>query len=307
MIQDYVHDSSFVRYLEEIDPTGSFARADSIVVNGVGHDPVTGTGSYFNTTFTKGKKHVLRLINGSAGTHFIFSIDNHNFTVVENDLVPIEPYVTTSLRIGIGEYYRKRWTWNSGDDGLADLKGTTGQRYMIIVEANQEPGDYWMRTHPATGCNGFNASLPCGGIFDDTCEVFNVTTGIVRYDAASTAPPTTAPWDYDRTCADEPYGSLKPVVPWAIDYHPQNEITESRFAVAHQDVNSSPATGAYHHWMLTPDFLWLDFGNPTILNFDNGTYDRNSNFHIVEGEYSSPGAEDAYRRNMMSLATAACC
>lgn len=159
---------------------------------------------------------------------------------------------------------------------------------MIIVEADQEPGDYWMRTHPATGCNGFNASLPCGGTFDDTCEVFNVTTGIVRYDASSTALPdtsTSVAWDYDRACADEPYERLKPVVPWVIDRHPQNEITaDSRFAVAHQTVNSSAATGGYHHWMLTPDFLWLDFGNPTILNLENGTYDKNSNFHIVDGE-----------------------
>lgn len=156
---------------------------------------------------------------------------------------------------------------------------------MIIVEADQEPGDYWMRTHPATGCNGFNASLPCKGTFSATCEVFNVTTGIVRYDASSTADPTTSPWNYDRACVDEPYTSLKPVVPWAIDHHPQNEITESRFAAAHQTVNSSAATGGYHHWMLTPDFLWLDFGNPTILNFENGKFDNNSNFHIVEGEY----------------------
>lgn len=102
LVQDYVHDSSFIRYQEEITP-GSFARADSIVVNGVGHDPITGTGSYFNTTFTKGKKHVIRLINGSAGTHYIFSIDGHNITVIENDLVPIEPYTTTSLSIGIGK------------------------------------------------------------------------------------------------------------------------------------------------------------------------------------------------------------
>lgn len=68
----------------------------------MGHDPLTGTGRYFNMTFTKGKRHVLRLINGSAGTSYIFSIDGHNMTVIESDLVPIEPYVTTSLSIGIG-------------------------------------------------------------------------------------------------------------------------------------------------------------------------------------------------------------
>lgn len=35
--------------------------------------------------------------------------------------------------------------------------------------------------------------------------------------------------------------------------------------------------------MLTPDFLWLEFGNPTILNLDNETYEQNPNFHIVKG------------------------
>lgn len=113
LIQDYVHDSAFVRYDQEINPApGSFARADSVVVNGQGHDPVTGTGSYFETRFTPGKKHVLRLINGAAGTAFVFSIDNHNLTVIESDFVPIEPYTTTSLNIGIGEL---DWTplWNA--------------------------------------------------------------------------------------------------------------------------------------------------------------------------------------------------
>lgn len=156
---------------------------------------------------------------------------------------------------------------------------------MIVVEADQEPGDYWMRTHPATGCNAFTPSLPCNGTFNATCEPFNVTTGIIRYDASSKALPTTQPWPYSRTCADEPYESLKPVVPWVIDHHPINEISDSRFAAVHQTVNSSAATGGYAHWELTPDFLWLDFGNPTILNFDNATYDRNSNFHIVADNF----------------------
>ena len=102
LIQDYVHDSAFIVYQQEVTPN-SFARADSIVVNGTGHDPVTGTGSYFETVFTPKKKHLLRLVNGSAGTHYIVSFDNHTMTVVQNDLVPIEPYTTTSLSIGIGK------------------------------------------------------------------------------------------------------------------------------------------------------------------------------------------------------------
>ncbi|KAI3392408.1 hypothetical protein diail_5735 [Diaporthe ilicicola] len=267
LVQDYVHDSSFVRYQEEISPVpGSFARADSIVVNGHGHDPLTGNGTYFETTFTPKKKHVLRLINGSAGTHYVVSIDNHTMTVIENDLVPIQPYQTTALNIGIG------------------------QRYMVVVEADQQPGDYWIRTHPATGCNGFNQTLPCNGTFTETCSPFNVTTGIIRYNTSSGPDndlPTSQPWDYQHNCIDEPYGSLQPIVPWAIDHHPANEITGSRFAAAHQNSPSSKETGGYNHWMLTPDFLWLDFGNPTILNLDNDTYDSNPNFHIVKDNFES--------------------
>lgn len=253
-----------MRYQEEISQVpGSFARADSIVVNGHGHDPLTGNGTYFETTFAPKKKHVLRLINGSAGTHYIFTIDSHNMTVIENDFVPIEPYNTSALSIGIG------------------------QRYTVVVEADQEPGDYWIRTHPATGCNGFNASLPCTGRFNETCSPFNVTTGIIRYNSTSGPDdklPTSQPWSYTHACADEPAAKLKPVVPWTIDHHPQNEITQGRFAAAHQNVNSSEATGGYEHWMLTPDFLWIDFDNPTILNVDNDKYEWNPNFHIVEGE-----------------------
>lgn len=164
-----------------------------------------------------------------------------------------------------------------------------GQRYIVVVEANQDPSSsYWIRTHPASGCNGFNASLPCGGIFNDTCEVFNVTTGIVRYDSNNddlNDLPTTQPWAYSRDCADESPEKLRPVVPWVIDRHPQNDITENRFAAVHQNGPSSNSTGGYAHWMLTPDFLWLDFGNPSILNIDNQTYDWVSNYHIVEGMY----------------------
>ena len=47
---------------------------------------------------------VLHLINTSTDTMFIFSIDNHELQVISTDFVPIHPYKTTSLRIGIGEF-----------------------------------------------------------------------------------------------------------------------------------------------------------------------------------------------------------
>lgn len=102
LIQDYVHQTAFNAYQLEKQPM-NLARADSIVLNGIGHDPATGTGSYFNGKLTPGKKHRIRIVNSSAGLTFVFSIDNHPFQVIATDLVAITPYTTTSLRVGIGE------------------------------------------------------------------------------------------------------------------------------------------------------------------------------------------------------------
>jgi FtsP/CotA-like multicopper oxidase with cupredoxin domain len=61
------------------------------------------TGTRFNTSFTAGTSYRLRLVNGAIDTHFKFSIDNHTLMVIANDLVPIVPYNTTVLNIGIGK------------------------------------------------------------------------------------------------------------------------------------------------------------------------------------------------------------
>jgi len=65
------------------------------------------TGSTYTKTFVKGKRYLMKLINGSAAAMFIFSIDGHDLEVVQTDLVPIVPFKTDSLFIGIGESYRQ--------------------------------------------------------------------------------------------------------------------------------------------------------------------------------------------------------
>ena len=59
-------------------------------------------GQKYETTFTPGKKHRLRIINMSTDSHFKFSIDQHTMTVQAADFVPIEPYTTDVLNIFIG-------------------------------------------------------------------------------------------------------------------------------------------------------------------------------------------------------------
>jgi len=112
-----------------------------------------GGGKKFETTFEAGKKYRIRLINSAVDGHFQFSIDGHSLTVIGMDLVPLIPYETDSVVISMG------------------------QRYDIIVEANAANADYWMRGGWISACQR-NANS-------------DEITGIVRYDANSTADPTT--------------------------------------------------------------------------------------------------------------------
>jgi FtsP/CotA-like multicopper oxidase with cupredoxin domain len=65
-----------------------------------GHNQV---GQRFTTQFQSGSSYRLRLINTALNTHFSFSIDNHTMTVIAADLVPVEPFTTEVLTIGIGK------------------------------------------------------------------------------------------------------------------------------------------------------------------------------------------------------------
>ena len=50
----------------------------------------------------QGKKYLMRIINTSVDTTYIFAIDNHNFTVISSDFVPIVPYNATNVTVAIG-------------------------------------------------------------------------------------------------------------------------------------------------------------------------------------------------------------
>ncbi len=51
--------------------------------------------------FKKGKVHRLRLINAGAEALQRFSIDGHTMTVIANDFVPVVPYKTNQVTLGV--------------------------------------------------------------------------------------------------------------------------------------------------------------------------------------------------------------
>lgn len=199
IISDWSHNSAFQDFSIEIR-TGQ-PPMQSNILNGAGFFNCTlanqteadGCGQsppIFEQVFERGRKYLLKLINASTASTFIFSIDKHVLQVVEADFVPIEPYYTDSVLIGIG------------------------QRYHVIVEAKPsndlipvEDQNYWIRTVGAVGCS--------------IVQQPNPTIGIIRYNAGSTKTPTSKAFRFDTACSDEPLESLVPVVPWTVSAGPK--------------------------------------------------------------------------------------
>lgn len=156
----------------------------------------------FQKVFQKGKRYLLRLINSSTESSFVFTIDNHLLEVISTDFVPIQPFKNESIHIGIGESL-------SEPPYSVRTKAILGQRYSVIVEANpsapvQADGNYWIRTYNSDGCGSINQSNP--------------ETGIIRYDPNSTTLPTSTNQTIINTaCIDIPVESIVPVVPWSVD------------------------------------------------------------------------------------------
>lgn len=106
------------------------------------------------------------------------------------------------------------------------LKSTQGQRYDIVIEANAAPGDYWIRTEIPGGPGG------CGNVVDRNGN----KTGILRYDTRSTALPTSQRNNYPSDCHDEPAELLKPILPWTVDPHPQNNVENNTYEAGLSEV-----------------------------------------------------------------------
>ncbi|KAK0732030.1 multicopper oxidase-domain-containing protein [Lasiosphaeris hirsuta] len=251
-------------------------RIRSILLNGTGDVTQFGNPPQKNTseipepytlvfdekTGPRPQRYLLRLINASIGSTFVFSIDNHLLSIVSADFVPIYPYLNTSILVGIG------------------------QRYNVIVEADprangttqplDSQNNYWIRTLVADNC---------GPGISGTKSQNYMQTGILRYSSSSssTAKPQSNQWnEISMACSDETYTSLRPVLPWIIG-DPINKVTGETL-VQHVAVRTGSSSGEPFHETFpqaglafknvtggnrgfTP--LQVNFSNPMFLNLDN--------------------------------------
>lgn len=75
---------------------------DTGLINGTN---VFGTaGSRFTMQARRGESYRLRIVNAAIDTMWKFMIDNHELTVIAADLVPIKPYTTNYINIGMGGF-----------------------------------------------------------------------------------------------------------------------------------------------------------------------------------------------------------
>ncbi|PLB47569.1 hypothetical protein P170DRAFT_476255 [Aspergillus steynii IBT 23096] len=248
ILGDHNHRSAFQDYYQE--QFGGPPKMTSILINGKG----SYAGSYPDRRYTKhvkpGQRRLLRLINTSTDSTYIFSVDEHELEVIGVDLVPINPYTTKNITIGNGQRYH------------AILKTKTATQVS-------KRDSYWIRVQPAVNCHNFET-------FPDTRQ------GILWYGDQEKPPiPTTKAFKYNATCRDETGWS--PVVPWFVPELPEEQRKQLRIANASvrldkwnlpmEHGNETPEL--VNNWNMIEDPVWVNYTRPTV-NYSNGPFGKNA-------------------------------
>ncbi|KAI3342395.1 multicopper oxidase [Ustulina deusta] len=212
VLSDWLHQTTDELY--GIASSGAPPTANNGLINGL--NVYEDGGSRFQTSFQTGKSYRLRLVNTAIDTMFRFGIDNHTLTVIASDLVPIVPFETEMINIGIG------------------------QRYDVIVKADQDPGSYWMRAIPQITCSSNEMTL-------------NIK-GIVTYNNLTVVEPATNSYEYTDDCSDVALESLVPYVSLDVGAAVTEQVMDLGLAIV----------GGFFKWTLNSNSFLSDWGEPTL-------------------------------------------
>ncbi|EMD61339.1 hypothetical protein GGP41_003968 [Bipolaris sorokiniana] len=222
---------------------------DNILVNGTHINALNDNGKYARMNVVKGKKYRIRLINTSVDNVFSVSLDGHPFTVLTSDFVPINTFVTNQLTLQIG------------------------QRYDVVITANQTVDNYWFRVAVGTSCNR-NAITSSG----------KQMGAILHYDGASeTANPTSTTTVVMRTsCDDEASSNLVPFVPNRV---PQSVVADAVNHKLNMTHFADPTKNNLFRWLIDGTPHIVDWNNPSLETVLAGSqnFGPNSNVHKMEG------------------------
>ncbi|GAM85422.1 hypothetical protein ANO11243_034290 [Dothideomycetidae sp. 11243] len=235
-----------VGYRNEHTP-GAPPAAENGLVNG----SMTSShgGQYSKTTIECGKKYRIRLINMSVDNHFMVSLDGHPFTVIASDFVPIVPYTTDWLFLGIG------------------------QRYDVIITANQTIDNYWFRAEVQRGC-GINKNN--GNI-----------RSIFSYDTAPATNPTSNATTYTSRCTDETQ-----LVPFWDTYVNPDPLTTANSQFLDTAINIGVQTDGSRlvNWGINASAMHVHWDTP-LLSY---VYEGNTSYPASENLIQLPVANQWY-------------
>ncbi|KAF5013666.1 hypothetical protein FDECE_358 [Fusarium decemcellulare] len=188
LLSDWYH-KEYYDLVEEVMKPGALGivSSDSNLINGKMNfncssvekgdkTPCNSNAGVSKFRFKRGKTHRLRLINTSAEALQRFSIDGHSMTIIANDFVPVEPYDTKVVTLGVG------------------------QRTDVLVKADGDLDAYWMRANISTNCSLTRAPDAVAAIYYDN--------------ANQKKPPKSLPWDIPdpATCANDDLQLTKPIM-----------------------------------------------------------------------------------------------
>ncbi|KAF2468474.1 uncharacterized protein BDR25DRAFT_231537 [Lindgomyces ingoldianus] len=248
VLQDWSHKTVDSVYNAAEDAlTGGPRIMDNGLINGMnvwGTDNTTNqTGQRFEleTKFEPGKTYLFRIINAAIQSTYKFYIDGHTLEVINMDFTAIQPYTTDILNINIG------------------------QRYMVLVKANQPSGSYWLRADNQNGC----------AITTQGTDI----KGIVRYVDALAVTPTSTSYSYNTSegCVDEPYASLVPIA----QLNATNQDLEFEY-----DITVKGDSKNLFRWYLNSTTFMSNYSDPTLLHLLSNTDITNSSLSIPA--YSGP-------------------
>ena len=243
LLTDHYHQEYFeiVKEIETV-PAPAPKTSDNNLINGkMNYDcskVTTGAACTPNAGISKfrfqsGKTHRLRLINAGGEAIQKFTIDNHTMTVIANDFVPVKPYQTNVVTLGVA------------------------QRTDVLVTANGKPTDaVFMRSDiPAFPC-----SLPTQAH----------ALAAIYYEKADTSKtPNSTATPYDTTiCANDPLTKTVPLLPEPVNPVPaaietiEVTITTNASGNLLWFVNGSSFRANYNH----PLLLLANQGNTSYPN-----------------------------------------
>lgn len=188
----------------------------------------------------------LSYFHSAAQNSFIVGFDKHTLTVIAADFIPIKPYKTDTVKIA------------------------NGQRYDVILEADQAVDKYYVRAVLQTACPSGGANSGLG-----------VANAVITYEGAnSTAVPLSQTAITNVTaaiCQDEPLASLVP-------YNTKPAGTLSQFQGSSSTIPGGALTsvatnddGTVFQWFLNNAVINVDFHNPTLQTLASGTNNTISN------------------------------